>query len=131
MLWFHKRSDLVKVGDSGAARRALASSLLANAETRVVYRQASDQPGSTASALGLTGTEQSLLPTLGTGQGLWRIKQRSLVVQHQLHPAALALFATAGRITGGTSSGAIAPAPRIRRSVERGGGGECISTGWS
>src|SRR3546814_5889225 len=75
--------------------RALASSLLANAETRVVYRQESDQLGSTASALGLTGTEQSLLPTLGTGQGLWRIKHRSFVVQHQLHPAELELFDTA------------------------------------
>ncbi|MDT0203895.1 ATP-binding protein [Nocardioides sp. AE5] len=99
MLVFHKLSDLDNVGDSGSAMRALASSLLANAETRVVYRQESDQLGSTATALGLTGTEQSLLPTLGTGQGLWRIKHRSFVVQHQLHPAELELFDTAGRMT--------------------------------
>ena len=84
--------------------RALASSLLANAETRIVYRQESDQLGATAAALGLTGTEQSLLPTLGTGQGLWRIKNRSFVVQHQLHPAELELFDTTGRMTGGTAS---------------------------
>ena len=77
--------------------RALASSLLANAETRIVYRQESDQLGSTATALGLTGTEQSLLPTLGTGQGLWRIKHRSFVVQHQLHPAELEFFDTTAR----------------------------------
>ena len=44
------------------------------------------------------GTEQSLLPTLGTGQGLWRIKHRSFVVQHQLHPAELELFDTTGRM---------------------------------
>ncbi|MEQ6902015.1 ATP-binding protein [Nocardioides sp. YIM 152588] len=100
MLIFHKLSDLDNVGDQGSAMRALASSLLANAETRVVYRQESDQLGSTAAALGLTGTEQSLLPTLGTGQGLWRIKHRSFVVQHQLHPAELALFETSGRMTG-------------------------------
>jgi hypothetical protein len=98
MLIFHKLSDLDNVGDSGSAMRALASSLLANAETRVVYRQESDQLGSTAAALGLTGTEQSLLPTLGTGQGLWRIKHRSFVVQHQLHPAELDLFDTTGRM---------------------------------
>ena len=98
MLIFHKLSDLDNVGDQGSAMRALASSLLANAETRVVYRQESDQLGSTAAALGLTGTEQSLLPTLGTGQGLWRIKHRSFVVQHQLHPAELELFDTAGRM---------------------------------
>ncbi|WP_188421933.1 ATP-binding protein [Nocardioides daphniae] len=99
MLIFHKLSDLDNVGDSGSAMRALASSLLANAETRVVYRQESDQLGVTAAALGLTGTERSLLPTLGTGQGLWRIKDRSFVVQHQLHPAELGLFDTTTRMT--------------------------------
>lgn len=98
MLIFHKLSDLDNVGDQGSAMRALASSLLANAETRVVYRQESDQLGSTAAALGLTRTEQSLLPTLGTGQGLWRIKHRSFVVQHQLHPAEFELFDTTARM---------------------------------
>ena len=100
MLIFHKLSDLDNVGDRGSAMRALASSLLANAETRVVYRQESDQLGGTAAALGLTGTEESLLPTLGTGQGLWRIKDRSFVVQHQLHPAELELFDTSARASG-------------------------------
>ncbi len=99
MLIFHKLSDLDNVGDQGSAMRALASSLLANAETRIVYRQEADQLGSTATALGLTGTEQKLLPGLGTGQGLWRIKDRSFVVQHQLHPAELAAFDTTGRMT--------------------------------
>ena len=107
MLIFHKLSDLDNVGDQGSAMRALASSLLANAETRVVYRQESDQLGATAAALGLTGTEQSLLPTLGTGQGLWRIKHRSFVVQHQLHPAELDLFDTTGRMNG------VAPAAHL------------------
>jgi hypothetical protein len=100
MLIFHKLSDLDNVGDQGSAMRALASSLLANAETRVVYRQESDQLGPTSAALGLTGTEQSLIPTLGTGQGLWRIKHRSFVVQHQMHPAELDLFDTTGRMIG-------------------------------
>jgi hypothetical protein len=99
MLIFHKLSDLDNVGDSGSAMRALASSLLANAETRIVYRQEADQLGSTARALGLTGTEQKLLPGLGTGQGLWRIKDRSFVVQHQLHPAEFAAFDTTSRMT--------------------------------
>jgi len=102
MLIFHKLSDLDNVGDSGSAMRALASSLLANAETRIVYRQEPDQLGSTASALGLSGTEQKLLPTLGTGQGLWRIKDRSFVVQHQLHPDELAVFDTTARMNAST-----------------------------
>ncbi|WP_414689927.1 VirB4 family type IV secretion system protein [Nocardioides sp.] len=101
MLIFHKLTDLDNVGDQGSAMRALASSLLANAETRIVYRQESDQLGATAAALGLTRTEQSLIPTLGTGQGLWRIKDRSFVCQHQMHPAELELFDTSARMTGG------------------------------
>ena len=101
MLIFHKLTDLDNVGDSGTAMRALAGSLLANAETRIIYRQESDQLGTTGSILGLTGTEQKLLPGLGTGQGLWRIKDRSFVVQHQLHPDELAAFDTTGRMIGG------------------------------
>jgi hypothetical protein len=54
--------------------RALALSLLANAEIRIVYRREFDQLGTAASAVGLTGTEQALPPTLGTGQELWRIE---------------------------------------------------------
>lgn len=103
LLVFHKLTDLDNVGDQGSAMRALAGSLLANAETRIIYRQESDQLGATAHALGLTGTEQRLLPGLGVGQGLWRIKDRSFVVQHQLHPAELALFDTSARLTSGVS----------------------------
>ena len=100
MLIFHKLTDLDN-GRPRPAMRSLANSLLANAETRIVYRQESDQLGPTATALGLTGTEQQLLPNLGVGQGLWRIKARSFVTQHQLHPAELALFDTSSRAAGG------------------------------
>ena len=98
LLIFHKLTDLENVGDQGSRMRALASSLLANAETRIVYRQESDQLGVTAQTLGLTGTERSLLPGLGIGQGLWKIKDRSFVVQAQLHPAELELFDTRARM---------------------------------
>jgi hypothetical protein len=97
MLIFHKLTDLDNVGDQGTAMRSLASSLLANAETRIIYRQEADQLGTTAKTLGLTGTERDLLPGLGLGQGLWRIKERSFVVQHQLHPNELAAFDTNAR----------------------------------
>lgn len=102
LLIFHKLTDLDNVGDQGSAMRSLANSLLANAESRIIYRQESDQIGSTAKTLGLTGTEQKLLPSLGTGQGLWRIKERSFVVQHQLHPDELRSFDTTQRMTGNT-----------------------------
>lgn len=66
MLISYKLIDLDNVGDSGSAARALASSLLANAESLVIYHQESDQLGATADALALTRTEQSLLPILRT-----------------------------------------------------------------
>jgi hypothetical protein len=98
MLIFHRLGDLDNVGDQGSAMRALASSLLANAETRIIYRQESDQMSLTAQALGLTGTEAKLLPTLSTGQGLWRVKDRSFLIQHQLHPDEMTLFDTRARM---------------------------------
>lgn len=100
MLIFHKLSDLDTVGDSGSAMRALAASLLANAETRVIYRQESDQITGAGTMLGLTGTERKLIPGLGTGQGLWRIKERSFLVQAQLTPDELQMFQTDTRLMG-------------------------------
>lgn len=123
MLVFHKLSDLENVGDAGSAMRALASSLLANAETRVIYRQESDQLGPTTTALGLTHTERSLLPTLGVGQGLWRIRDRAFVVQHQLHPAEADLFDTSARLQGRPASATVpgsAPAPEGQTELEVG-----------
>lgn len=98
LLIVHKVTDLETGGDQGSMLRALASSLLANSETRIVYRQESDQIEATGRLLGLTGTERSLLPGMGTGQGLWKIKERSFVVQHQLHPSELEMFDTRGRM---------------------------------
>ncbi|MGO1317664.1 MAG: ATP-binding protein [Cellulomonadaceae bacterium] len=98
MLIFHKLTDLENVGDSGSAMRALASSLLANAETRIIYRQESDQLGHAARTLGLTRTEQEILPTLADGEGLWRIRNRSFRIQAQLHPDEAQLFDTSARM---------------------------------
>lgn len=100
MLIFHRIADLENVGDAGSAMRSLANSLLANAETRIVYRQSSDQLDFTGASLGLSGTERKLLTGLGVGQGLWKIKSRSFVIQHQLHPEELELFETGVRARG-------------------------------
>ena len=111
LMLFHRISDLEAVGDQGSAMRSIAASLLANAETRVIYWQEADQLGSTAKALGLTGTEQSLLPTLGVGQGLWKIASRSFVTQHQLHPAEMDLWDTSARAAGINPAPSEEPAP--------------------
>lgn len=102
LLIFHKLNDLDTAGDAGSATRAIASSLLALAETRVVYRQEADQVEATGRLLGLTGAEMQLLPTLGLGQGLWRIRDHAWVVQHQMHADEAALFDTTARMLGNT-----------------------------
>lgn len=98
LLVFHKLSDLDNVGDQGSAARAIATSLLANAETRIIYRQESDQLGPTAKALGLTAAETARLLYLGLGEGLWKIGRKAYHVALQLHDAELALFDTTGRM---------------------------------
>lgn len=73
MLIFHKLTDLENVGDQGSAMRSLANSLLANAETRIIYRQESDQLGATAN-MDSPAPNGSFCLALGVGQKLWRIK---------------------------------------------------------
>ncbi|MDN5825354.1 MAG: ATP-binding protein, partial [Micrococcaceae bacterium] len=92
-------------------------------ETRIIYRQESDQLGITAQTLGLTGTEQKLLPGLGTGQGLWRIKDRSFVIQHQLHPAELDAFDTTTRMITKSEKSIDADETSPSLSLNRGGEG--------
>jgi hypothetical protein len=98
LLVFHKLSDLDNVGDAGTAMRALASSLLANAEVRVIYRQESDQLSSFVTTWKVDPSPNGSLPTLGVGQGLWRIKEHSYATAHILAAAERAVFDTSGRM---------------------------------
>lgn len=86
LLILHRLSDLDAAGDTGSEIRSLAAGLLADCSIRVIYRQEVDQLDATARALGLTGPERELLPTLDRGTGLWRIGTRAFVVRHRLHP---------------------------------------------
>lgn len=95
----HRLSDLDAVGDATSEARALAQGLLADCSTRIVYRQEHDQLNASAHTLGLSDTERSLLPTLGLGQGLWRIQDRAFVVQHQMTRRELELFDTTARMS--------------------------------
>lgn len=80
----HRLSDLRAGGAAGSRQERLAEGLLADAETRVVYKQPDDQVPLTVPLLGLSETEAQLLPTLGRGQALWRVGQRGFLVQHRL-----------------------------------------------
>jgi len=94
LLIVHRLSDLDAVGSVGSEARTLAEGLLADCSTRIVYRQEADQLPATGAALGLTGPERDLLPSLPRGTGLWKLPRRTHVVHHLLHPTEAALVDT-------------------------------------
>jgi type IV secretory pathway VirB4 component len=80
----HRLSDLRAAGAEGSREVRLAEGLLADAETKVVYAQPTDQLPQARELLGLTDTEAELLPHLRRGWALWKVGQRSFLVQHRL-----------------------------------------------
>jgi hypothetical protein len=80
----HRLSDLRAAGSEGSREARLAEGLLADAETRVIYAQPTDELERTRELLGLTETEVELLPTLRRGEALWKVGQRSFLVYHRL-----------------------------------------------
>src|SRR5581483_2356226 len=77
-------SDLHAAGAEGSRELRLAEGLLADAETKVCYAQPPDQRAQARELLGLTDTEAELLPQLRRGWALWKVGQRSFLVQHRL-----------------------------------------------
>jgi type IV secretory pathway VirB4 component len=82
----HRLSDLSAAGADGTEQRELAKGLLADAETRVIYRQAPGEIAAARELLGLTDTEAAIIPTLPAGVALWRVGGRSFVVEHRRAP---------------------------------------------
>ena len=72
------------VGASESEQVALAQGLLSDSETRVVYAQAAGELEAAAELLSLSETEMELLPQLRRGIALWKVGQRSFLVQHRL-----------------------------------------------
>jgi type IV secretory pathway VirB4 component len=85
-LVLHKVGDLAAVGAAGSEQARVAQSLLDDLEIRVVYAQAAGEIARHGELLSLTETEKALLPQLGQGQALWKIGERSVLVQHRLSP---------------------------------------------
>jgi hypothetical protein len=94
----HRLSDLRAVGAEGSREVRLAEGLLADAETKVIYAQPPDQLPQTRELLGLTDTEAELLPYLRRGWALWKVGQRSFLVQHRLSSSEQELVDTDARM---------------------------------
>jgi hypothetical protein len=80
----HRVSDLRSVGASDSEQVALAQGLLSDSETRVVYAQSPGEIEAASELLSLSDTESDLLPQLRRGIALWKVGQRSFLVQHRL-----------------------------------------------
>lgn len=92
----HRLSDLRAVGAAGSEQVGLATGLLADSETRVVYGQAPGEVGAACDLLSLSETEAELLPQLRRGVALWKVGRRSFLVQHVLAARERALVDTDG-----------------------------------
>jgi hypothetical protein len=97
----HRVSDLRSVGASDSEQVALAQGLLSDSETRVVYAQSPGELEAAAELLSLSATEADLLPQLRRGIALWKVGQRSFLVQHRLTATELSIVDTDSAMTAG------------------------------
>ncbi len=100
----HRLSDLGAAGDAGSRQARLAEGLIADADTRVIYAQPSDQLEGLRNLLGLTSTELELVPTLRAGEALWQVGRRSFLVCHRLAAAERLIVDTDARMNIGRSA---------------------------
>lgn len=83
----HRLSDFQAQADSGSSAAKVAEGLLGDVQTRVVFRQATDQLELTGKALQMNDRLLSLLPRLTRGRAVWSVAGRWAVVQHVIGTA--------------------------------------------
>lgn len=96
----HRLSDLQAVGAEASEQRRLAEGVLADSETRVVFAQAPSETASARGMLGLTGREADLLSHLPRGVALWKVGDRTFLVEHAVSPAEKSLVDTDAAMVG-------------------------------
>jgi hypothetical protein len=102
----HRLSDLRSQTDDGTTAAKVSMGLLADTQTRVLFRQSTDQVVEAGAMLGLTSTESQLLPRLVKGRALWKVAGRSAVVAHRIGPNERWFCDTDAAMTGATPSNA-------------------------
>ena len=78
----HRLADLRAQADDGTSTAKVSMGLLADTQTRVLFRQPSDQIPDASDLLGLTPREGELLAHLTKGRALWKVAGRTAVVHH-------------------------------------------------
>jgi hypothetical protein len=87
ILVMHHLGDLRAAGDAGTRTAELATGLLADTATRVLYHLDPGEARASADLLGLNATHQQVIPQLQRGSGLWFIGPRAYVVHHLIAPS--------------------------------------------
>ena len=94
----HRLSDLLAGGDAGSAQVQLARGLLADSETVVLYAQPPSELEMVRELLELNQTELDHVEALPRGYALWKVGQRSFLVEHRLGPQEHAVVDTDARM---------------------------------
>ena len=78
----HRLSDLRSQSDDGTAAAKVAAELVGDVQTKIVFRQATDQLDEARTRLRLNDATTDLLPQLTKGRALWVVANRVAVVHH-------------------------------------------------
>ena len=98
----HKLADLTASGDQGSRTRQIAENLVADCATRVVFAQPTSEAPRLRDVLGLNDSEIRIVTSsriMHTGQALWKLADRSFLVQTVLSPEERALVSTRDAMT--------------------------------
>jgi hypothetical protein len=91
---FHRLSDVLAAADQGTRHLHVVRGLVADAETRVIYRQPPDEIPELRRAFHLTDTQCELAQSLPRARGLWLVGQRPFLIDHRRGPDEIAFTLT-------------------------------------
>jgi type IV secretory pathway VirB4 component len=80
----HRLSDLEAAGGRDSEQVRLARGLLSDSETKVIFRQASDELPLVREMCQLSERETAIVGSLPKGSALWKVGRRSFQVEHLL-----------------------------------------------
>ncbi|MGI8808574.1 MAG: ATP-binding protein [Acidimicrobiales bacterium] len=84
LLVIHRLSDLLAAGDAGSEKHTLATGLLSDTETRIIYAQPDGEVAEMAKLLGLSRSDQERLLTMKRGRAIWKVGQTTHLVDHKV-----------------------------------------------
>ncbi len=80
----HRFSDLLSGGELGSLQEKLGEGLLKDSETKVIFAQPTSEIDSAKNAFGLSETEAALIHQLTRARSLWKVGNRSYLVDNFL-----------------------------------------------